>query len=64
MERDSEANLKQREEFVANIRTAAAEQLIFLDESGITTSMTGLYARSVGDKRIHKSRRKQFAYRK
>lgn len=54
-ERDTEANLKRREEFVAKIRTVAPEQLIFLDESGITTSMTRLYARSLGGKRIHES---------
>ena len=40
-ERDTETNLKQREEFVAKIRTISPEQLIFLDESGVTTSMTG-----------------------
>jgi transposase len=54
-ERDTEANLKRRQEFVAKIRTVAPEHLIFLDESGITTSMTRLYARSVGGKRIHES---------
>jgi transposase len=54
-ERDTEANLKHREEFVAKIRTVAPELLIFLDESGITTSMTRLYARTLGGKRIHES---------
>ena len=47
-ERDTEANLKRREEFAAKIRTITPEHLIFLDESGVTTSMTRLYARSLG----------------
>lgn len=54
-ERDTEANLKLREEFLAKIRTVAPEHLIFLDESGVTTSMTRLYARSLGGSRIHES---------
>jgi transposase len=54
-ERDTEANLKRREEFVARIRTTTPEQLIFLDESGVTTSMTRLYARSLGGRRIYES---------
>jgi transposase len=54
-ERDTEANLKCREQFVAKIRTVAPEHLIFLDESGVTTSMTRLYARSLGGGRIHES---------
>ena len=44
-ERDTEANRQQREEFAARIRTIAPERLIFLDESGVTTSMTRLRAR-------------------
>ncbi len=52
-ERDTEANLKRREEFLAKIRTVTPEHLIFLDESGVTTSMTRLYARSLGGQRIH-----------
>ena len=55
IERDTEANLKCREQFVAKIRTVAPEHLIFLDESGVTTSMTRLYARSLGGGRIHES---------
>ena len=54
-ERDTEANLKRREEFVAKIRSITPEHLIFLDESGVTTSMARLYARSLGGKRIHES---------
>src|ERR1017187_9364598 len=52
IERDSEANQKRREEFIENIRTISPERLIFLDESGVTTSMTRLYARSLGGSRI------------
>jgi transposase len=54
-ERDTEANRKQREEFVAHIRTISAERLIFLDESGVTTSMTRLRARCQGGRRIHEA---------
>ncbi len=54
-ERDTEANLKCRAQFVAKVRTVAPEHLIFLDESGVTTSMTRLYARSLGGGRIHES---------
>lgn len=54
-ERDTEANLQRREEFVAKVRTVAPEHLIFQDESGVTTSMTRLYARSLGGQRIHES---------
>jgi transposase len=34
-ERDTEANQKRREEFIAGIRMIAPERLIFLDESGL-----------------------------
>jgi transposase len=54
-ERDSEANLKRREEFAARIGAIAPEKLIFLDESGVTTSMTRLYARSLSGQRVHEA---------
>jgi transposase len=54
-ERDTEANRKQREEFLARIATIPPERLIFLDESGVTTSMTRLYARSAAGERICES---------
>ena len=41
-----------REAFVAKIGTITPERLIFLDESGVTTSMTRLYARSLAGQRI------------
>ena len=52
VERDTETNRKRREEFVAKIRKIAPDRLIFLDESGVTTSMTRLYARASGGGRI------------
>jgi transposase len=55
VERDTEDNLKRREEFVAHIQSVAPERLIFLDESGVTTSMTRLYARSMGGRRIQEA---------
>ena len=37
------------------MRTTAQERLIFLSESGVTTSMTRLRARCVGGRRIHEA---------
>ena len=48
LERDTEANRQRRQEFVARIQSISPERLIFLDESGVTTSMTRLYARGTG----------------
>lgn len=52
-ERDTEANQKQRAEFLTTIRAISPEKLIYLDESGVTTSMTRLYGRAPGGQRIH-----------
>jgi transposase len=54
-ERDTEANRKRREEFAIKIRTIAPQRLIFLDESGVTTSMTRFYARSFAGQRVHEA---------
>ena len=54
-ERDTEANRRRREEFVERIRAIPPEHLIFLDESGVTTSMTRLYGRCVDGRRIHEA---------
>jgi transposase len=54
-ERDTEVNRLKREEFLERIRTIPPERLIFLDESGIKLSMTRLYARCVGGRRIHET---------
>ena len=54
-QRDTEANRQQREEFAAHLRTISPERLIFLDESGVTTSMTRLRARCQGGGRIHEA---------
>jgi len=55
VERDTEANRKRREEFLEHIRAIPPERLIYLDESGVTTSMTRRYGRCVGGRRIHEA---------
>ena len=55
-ERDTEENRKRREEFVAVIGRIDLERLVFLDESGVSTQMTRLYARGQGGGRLHESR--------
>jgi transposase len=54
-ERDTEENRKRREEFVATLRGISPEKLIFLDESGVSTQMTRLYARCQTGARIHET---------
>ena len=54
-ERDTEANRKRRAEFIEKIRATPAERLIYLDESGVSTQMTRLYARCVGGRRVHET---------
>jgi transposase len=54
-ERDTEANRRKREEFIEHIRAISPEHLIFLDESGVTTSMTRLYGRCMDGRRIHEA---------
>lgn len=54
-ERDTEANRLKREQFLERIRATAPEKLIFLDESGVTTSMTRLRGRCLGGRRIHEA---------
>jgi hypothetical protein len=51
-ERDTEENRKRREAFVEALRAVTLEKLIFLDESGVSTQMTRLYARARGGFRI------------
>jgi len=55
-ERDTEANQKQRAEFLEKIHATPLDKLIFLDESGVTTSMTRLYARCPGARASTKQR--------
>ena len=55
VERDTEANRERRKEFLEAIRTIWPERLIYLDESGVTTSMTRLYGRCLGGQRIHEA---------
>lgn len=52
VERDTESNRKRREEFLQHICWIPPERLIYLDESGVTTSMTRLYGRCMGGRRI------------
>jgi transposase len=54
-QRDTEENRRRREEFLASVRAISPERLIYLDESGVTTSMTRLYGRCVGSRRIHEA---------
>ena len=52
-ERDTEGNRLRREAFVETIRQTAPEDLIYLDESGVSTQMTRLYARAPRGQRVH-----------
>ena len=54
-ERDTEAHRQRGQELVERIRAVPPERLIYLDESGVTTSMTRLYARSRDGARIHEA---------
>jgi transposase len=54
-ERDTEANQLKRQQFIEHIRATPPERLIFLDESGVTTSMTRLRGRCLGGRRIHEA---------
>ncbi len=54
-EHDSKANRKRREEFLVRVRAIEPEKLILVDESGVTTSMTRLYARSPEGQRTAKA---------
>jgi transposase len=55
LERDTAINLQRRTEFLDRIRTIPPEKLIFLDESGVTTSMTRLYGRARRGRRVHEA---------
>ena len=52
-ERDTEENRRRREDFVQTLRQTAPEDLIYLDESGVSTQMTRLYARAPRGVRVH-----------
>jgi transposase len=51
-ERDTEDNRRRRQQFVEELRSIPKEKLIFLDESGVNTHLTRLYARCKGGGRI------------
>lgn len=55
MERDAERHQKRRVEYLREIAAVAPERLIFLDESGVTTSLTRLYGRIPGGQRIQEA---------
>jgi len=54
-ERDTEENRRRREVFLDQLRSTAPEQLIFLDESGVSTQMTRRYARAPRGVRVHET---------
>lgn len=51
-ERDTEENRERRREFVKIVGRIDLNRLIFLDESGITTTMTRLYGRAPAGQRV------------
>jgi len=53
VERDTEANRIRRAEFHQRILEIDPKKLVFLDESGISTTMTRRFARCLGGARIH-----------
>lgn len=55
IERDSAENRLRREEFVQKLHTIPEEDLIYLDESGLSTQMTRTYARAPRGERVHDS---------
>ncbi len=54
-ERDTEANRQRREAFLERLRHTAAERLIYLDESGVSTQMTRRSARARRGQRVHEA---------
>lgn len=52
-ERDTEQNRRKREAFLAELATIAPEDLIYLDESGVSTQMVRSYARAPRGERVH-----------
>jgi hypothetical protein len=49
-ERDTQENLRRREEFLTRVASIDPKRLVFQDESGVTTSMTRLYGRNYSQK--------------
>ncbi len=54
-ERDTPENLIRRQEFLAAVAKVDPDHLVFLDETGLTTSMTRLYGRAPAGARIHEA---------
>ena len=59
-ERDTPENLIRRQEFLAAIVEVEPEHLVFLDETGLTTSMTRLYGRAPAGVRVAEAARIAF----
>jgi transposase len=55
VERDTKENLERRQEFLKIIGRIDLQRLVYLDESGITTTMTRLYGRAPAGRRIHEA---------
>ena len=54
-ERDTEENRRRREAFLIRLRSISPEELIYLDESGVSTQMTRRYARAPRGVRVHQT---------
>jgi len=54
-ERDTEANLERRKQFLATVAAIPTEKLKFLDESGVTTQMTRLWGRAPKGERVNEA---------
>ena len=54
-ERDTEENRRRREAFLIRLRSISPEELIYLDESGVSTQMTRRYARAPRGVRVHET---------
>lgn len=52
-ERDSEVNRQRRQAFLETVSRIAPEDLIYLDESGVSTQMTRLYGRAMRGERVN-----------
>jgi transposase len=55
VERDTKENLERRREFLRINGRFDFERLVYLDESGITTTMTRLYGCALAGQRIHEA---------
>jgi transposase len=54
-ERDTEANLQRRAEYLERIQQIAPEKLIYVDETGVSTQMTRRSGRTLGGARLREA---------